>query len=374
MAGIYIHIPFCKKICHYCDFYKTANLKLEDDFINSVIKEIEIRSDFLDSEIETIYFGGGTPSAISINNLQIILNNILQKFSVNKNSEITIELNPDDINEEYLNQLLKLGFNRLSIGTQSFNNQILNYLNRRHNSEKAENSIKLALNVGYKNISVDLIYGIPNQTEQNLLDDISIISKYDVSHISAYHLTIEKNTYFGKLLKKGLLKQILDEKSFNFYKLVVNELQQLGFEQYEISNFARNSDYSKHNTNYWKNVAYLGLGPSAHSYNNKSRFWNYTPLTKYIEGINVSKFYEQEELSLNNLYNEFIMVSLRTKWGINLQHILIEFGQMYYENTIRIYLENKNTNYIRRENDTIKLSTEGLFLSDFIIQEFFIIN
>lgn len=374
MAGIYVHIPFCKKICHYCDFYKSGNLKLENNFINAIIEEIDFRKDSLNKKIETIYFGGGTPSTLIFKNLRIIIDKIYKNFEIIDNPEISIELNPDDININYLENLKQVGFNRLSIGIQSFNNSILKFLNRRHNSQIAENSIKLAIESGFSNISIDLIYGIPNQTNQDILNDISVINKYAITHVSAYHLTIEDKTFFGKLYNQNKLKLIDENLSLDYYQTVVNELDSIGFKQYEVSSYARNNMLSKHNTNYWKNVEYLGLGPSAHSYFSKSRFWNVSSLSKYLKLIKSKSFFEKETLNNDDLYNEYILVSLRTVWGIDLDYILSTFGTEYYKYTIRIYDKNKNSIYLRKLDNHIHLNSIGLFVSDLLIQDFFITN
>jgi len=375
MAGIYIHIPFCSKICHYCDFYKTANNKLIPDFVNKLIEEIVSRKNFLSERIDTIYFGGGTPSALSINDLQLILGTLHKNYNVSSNVEATIEVNPDDISSVYYKSLIKLGFNRLSIGIQSFNNNILKFLNRKHNNQAAQDSINLAIESGFSNISSDLIYGIPGQSISDFKHDLSLLKKFKVNHISAYHLGIEERTYFGKLLKLNRIKEISESKSEAFFNELASWAENEGFEHYEISNFARDSDYSQHNMNYWFGVPYIGLGPSAHSFDGKNRYFNIGNINKYLQLLEVELLNpEIDELSINDKFNEFILLRLRTKWGVCTVDILNTFSKFHYYHTMRIFLKFKDSDYLRIEKETIYLTRKGFFASDFVVREFFLVE
>ena len=373
MAGIYIHIPFCSQICHYCDFYKTANLKLIHSFVDKIILEIEVRKNFLIEDIDTIYYGGGTPSSLPLSSLSRIHDKLQSTFKFSKDIEITIEVNPDDVSLNYYNFLKSIGFNRVSIGIQSFNNSILHYLNRKHSSEKARQSILLAYESGITNISCDLIYGIQIQTITDFKYDLGIIKELNINHLSAYHLGIEEGTYFGKLLKNNKLKEISEEKSEDFFNFLSNWSETNGYEHYEISNFATSSHYSKHNTNYWFGKPYLGLGPSAHSFDGANRFFNISNLNKYLLlSANELLHPEIDLLTLKDRFNEFILLRLRTKWGISLNEIERQFSKYYSQHVMRIFPKFEESNYLRTENSIIYLTKKGFFASDFVVRELFI--
>ena len=375
MAGIYIHIPFCRKKCYYCDFYTSPNIDLSNQFVNSLLVEIDQKVSYLksDNNIETIYFGGGTPSVLDAKLLNKIIDKLNSSFNIIENSELTIELNPDDITKEYLLQLKKIGFNRLSIGIQSFSNKMLQLMNRRHNSEEAISSVKIAKKLGFNNISIDVIYGLPNTDVEFLKKELLKIIELDIQHISAYHLTYEQNTVFYNYLKKGKLRELPDTISQEQFVYLKKFFENNGFEQYEISNFAKNKFYSKHNSNYWFGVEYIGLGPSAHSYNKDTRQWNISNIKKYILGVEEGEnYFEKEILTLNDKYNEYLITSLRTKWGISLDFIENEFGIKYLN-----YL-NKNVDkyvklrYICNQKNLLYLHKDFWFLSDNIISELII--
>jgi oxygen-independent coproporphyrinogen III oxidase len=373
LAGIYIHIPHCKTICHYCDFYKTANKSNINQFLNALSKEIELKKEFTNKKIDTIYFGGGTPSFIDVEIIQSIINKLYNSYNINNKCEITIEVNPDDVYINYFKELKEIGFNRISIGVQSLNEKILRFLNRRHNRSGAINSIEAAIKDGFENISVDLIYGIPNQTIEDFINDLSIIKCYNVVHLSAYHLGIEKNSYFGKLKNIGKYNDISEDLSERFYFELIKWADNNGFEHYEVSNFAKNGSYSKHNLAYWTFKEYIGFGPSAHSYYNGNRYQNISNVNKYIAGLfNNTKFFDIDKLSAINIKNEYIMLGLRTKWGINILEINKLFNKEEKEYFMRRVFEFKDSNYLRIENNNIILSEKGLFISDFIIRELFI--
>jgi len=375
MAGIYIHIPFCKSKCYYCDFYSSQNLNLINQFVSSILLEINNKKEYLnfDKAIETIYFGGGTPSVLNSKFLQLILKEISLTYKVNSDCEITMELNPDDITEEYLKQIKEIGINRLSIGLQSFNDEMLTLMNRRHNSKQAIKSVEIAKNIGFNNISVDLIYGLPNTNVDFLTSELNKLIELNIQHISAYHLTYEENTIFKHYLKKGKLRELPDTVSQKQFVYLTKFFEDNDFEQYEISNFAKNKLYSKHNSNYWFGIEYIGLGPSAHSYNKHTRQWNVANIKEYIEKIEANDlFFEKEILTLNDKYNEYLLTSLRTKWGVDINYIKNEFGVKilkHFNNSVDKYLK---TDYINKKKNFVHLHKKYWFLSDKIVSELMI--
>ena len=373
MAGIYIHIPFCKTKCHYCDFYKTTDFGAKTDFVSALKQEIEWRKNELQQEeIASIYFGGGTPSVLKIEEISSILHHLANCFSVADDVEITLEANPDDLTPEFLEGVKNTPVNRLSIGTQSFHDADLKSMNRRHNSKQALASIQAARDAGIQNISIDLIYGLPNQTLADWKDNVLKAVALDVQHISAYHLTYHEGTVFYEYLKKGKIKELPDELSFDQFKLLLSELKKAGFEQYEISNFARNQRYSRHNKAYWERKKYLGFGPSAHSFDHQSRRWNVSSLRKYLQAIDEKgPFWETEVLSPQDQYNDYMITSLRTKWGISLSYLQTNFASKYvsyFQEEAEKYLESK---HLYLEDGIYRLSDEGLFISDKIMEELF---
>src|SRR5665647_3165394 len=296
MAGIYIHIPFCKKLCFYCDFYHIISLKDNKSFIDALQKEALLRKDYLGSEkVSTIYFGGGTPSVFSIEEIGIILDSIKKVYNVTDDCEITIELNPDDVSPGYLENLKQHDVNRISLGIQSWRDTDLKMLNRRHDSAQAVKALKDTLNAGFKNVTIDLIYGIPGMERKDWESNLDFSFSFDIKHLSAYHLTFEKGTVFGRMLEKGDISEIDEEDSAAQFNLLIEKAESAGFIHYEISNFAKPGYFSIHNSNYWKQVSYLGLGPSAHSFNGYTRQWNVRDLKGYIKSVNEGKsFFESE--------------------------------------------------------------------------------
>ncbi len=372
MAGIYFHIPFCKQICHYCDFYKVSNLNKVSKFVKAILIEIDIKQNKLNETVETVYFGGGTPSLLKINELQTILDKLRGSFNIAKNAELTIEVNPEDVSPEYYKQLTQLGFNRLSIGIQSFNDKIAQFLNRRHSAATAHRSIELAYKAGFDNISADLIYGIPNQTITDFISDLEDIKSKQIAHLSAYHLGIENNTYFGKLKKQNKIQEISENESEQFFYTLSDWASKNGYEHYEVSNFAYNQRYSVHNTNYWFHRPYLSFGVAAHSFINNQRHYNIANLNKYINAIFQNQdFYEIDELTDNDYFNEYVMLRLRTKWGVNLQEIKAKFGDNYLNHCNKIVSKFEASGHILREKGNIKLTTKGFFASDYVVREFF---
>ncbi len=369
LAGIYIHIPFCKKKCYYCDFFTSQNLSLTNNFLLALFFEINSRKDYLlaDKIIETIYFGGGTPTTLKSSEIELILNNLKFNFNIPPNIELAIEANPDDLSEQYLEELIKLGFNRISIGIQSFNDEMLALMNRRHNSENAINSVENAQKAGFDNISVDLIYGLPKSNVDFLKKELESLLKLNVQHISAYHLTYETNTIFGNYLKKGKVAELPDFESQNQYKYLTKFLEGNGFEQYEISNFAKNGKYSKHNSNYWLGKEYIGFGPSAHSYNTQSRQWNVSNIKNYISEIENNKYFEIEILSTTDKFNEYLITKLRTKWGVDLERIKKDFGQEYFSHLMNAVNKKVERKCFLTEKNILYLCKECWFLSDGLI-------
>jgi oxygen-independent coproporphyrinogen-3 oxidase len=324
--------------------------------------------------VRTVYFGGGTPSVLNERNLGEILNQINTNFEIDNNTELTFEANPDDLDSGYLKMLKRNGINPLSIGIQSFQDAHLKKLNRRHNSKQAIHSVQNAAKTGFKNISVDLIYGLPGLTAEEWKKDIQKCVELPVVHVSAYHLTYHPGTTFYTWLKKGTLKELKETESVKQTNILLEMLDKAEFEQYEISNFAKNQLYSRHNASYWNGTTYLGLGPSAHSYDGKSRRWNVAHLDSYLKGVqNGNKFWEEEMLTETDKFNELILTQIRTKWGISLIEIKNQFGNEKSDNFISNIEKFVNTGMIKIENNFVKLTRKGLFVSDNIISDLIII-
>lgn len=354
MAGIYIHIPFCKKLCFYCDFYRVISPEDRSSFISALIKESELRKDYLGQEtISTIYVGGGTPSVLTLKELRTILNRIYKDFKIEDDCEVTIELNPEDIDTDYGKGIKNLNFNRVSLGIQSWRDEDLKKLNRRHDSAQAKKALKAIIEAGFDNISIDLIYGIQGMSLSAWTQNLDSTLAYDIKHISAYHLTIEPGTIFGKMKKEGVLKEIDEEESTAQFNILLEKTEAAGFIQYEISNFGKPGYFSRHNTNYWRQVSYIGLGPSAHSFNKYSRQWNCSNLQKYISAINTDKpFFEKEELGTRTRFNEYIMTSLRTMWGIDLDFVEKAFEKEGYDYIINLAGKFKEYGLMKQDKKT----------------------
>ncbi len=375
MAGIYIHIPFCRQKCYYCDFYKTVNTSLQQNYLSSLYKEANVHKNYLQNEaIETIYFGGGTPSVLLISELEEILLQISQNFNVAENAEITFEANPDDLTTAYLKGLKSTGVNRLSIGIQAFQDAHLKNMNRRHSATQAIEVVENAAKLGFDNLSVDLIYGLPGLTESEWKESLAQVFQLPVQHLSAYHLTYHEGTAFYTWLKKGTLKELTEKDSVNQFNLLIDEADKAGFEQYEISNFARDQKYSRHNTAYWMGTPYLGLGPSAHSFDRKSRRWNVSHVESYMKGIESgSNYFEEELLSEKDRYNEYILTRIRTKWGVSLKFVEEEFGTPFKDKLLKQSLKYKESGNLLINDGLITLSRNGLFISDEIMSDLMII-
>lgn len=372
MSGVYIHIPFCKKLCFYCDFYHLISSGDNSAFIDALLKEASKRKDYLGSaSISTIYLGGGTPSVFSVKELGKILDHISSVFSIEDNCEITIELNPDDINPLYLKELSRLNINRLSLGIQSWKDSDLVLLNRRHNTLQAEAALKNALAAGFENVTIDLIYGIPGMTTKEWEYNLDFSFSFDIKHLSAYHLTFEKGTVFGKMLEKEYITEIDEDESNSQFNILIEKAESAGFIHYEISNFSKPGFFSIHNSNYWKQVNYIGLGPSAHSFNGYSRQWNVRDLKNYIQSINKGKsFFEREELDDKARFNEYIMTSLRTMWGIDLDYVEKVYEKEGYDYVVNLSTKFRNYGLMKLDKNSLVLTNQGKMISDNIISEF----
>jgi oxygen-independent coproporphyrinogen-3 oxidase len=372
MAGIYVHIPFCKKLCFYCDFYHVITPENNSQFIETLLIEATLRRDYTaDETISTIYLGGGTPSVFSIYDLERILNHLRKLFRIEENCEVTIELNPDDVTPVYLFGIRQLGVNRISLGVQSWHDKDLKMLNRRHDSAQAAKALNDIFNEGFENVTIDLIYGIPGMSVTEWKSNLDLTFSFDIKHLSAYHLTIEKGTVFGKMKEKGLLNEIEEEESATLFNILIEKAEKAGFIQYEISNFALPGYFSLHNSNYWKQVNYLGLGPSAHSFNGYSRQWNVSDLKGYIKAVNSGKpFYESEALDSRTRFNEYLMTSLRTMWGIDLDYIEKMFEKEGYDYIINMAEKYKGYGLMKQDKKNLVLTNQGKLISDNIISEF----
>ncbi|MBT6698872.1 MAG: radical SAM family heme chaperone HemW [Flavobacteriales bacterium] len=373
MSSIYIHIPYCKQKCSYCSFYYKISQKDKKEMINSLKKEIELRKHYLNNNtIETIYFGGGTPSILTESEISLLINTITENYTVINNAEISLECNPDDLTREKVQNLKKAGINRLSIGIQSFNDEDLKFMNRSHNSSQAIESVKLAKEIGFNNISIDLMYSLPKQSLEKWKKNLDIAFSLEIQHISAYSLTIEEKTKLKSLLKKGEFSELDDIASSEHFDLLMMEAEKNKFIQYEISNFGLNGFFSKHNSKYWQAGHYLGIGPSAHSYNGETRSWNVNSNTKYIQDISENKIECEEEILSNfQKYNDYIMTSLRTISGVNLNYIKQEYGENYL-----IYFNNELHKWIKSEHvfiekEIVYLSKKGKYISDNICSDLF---
>ena len=374
-GAFYIHIPFCKQACFYCDFHFSTSLKKKNDMIFALVKEIEIRKDELkNTVIETIYFGGGTPSVLSAKEIKTLIDAVYKNHKVINEPEITLEANPDDLSEEKIIELSKSPINRLSIGVQSFFEKDLKLMNRAHNSEEAKKCLQIATQF-FTNISVDLIYGIPDCTNEEWRENIQTALSFGVPHISSYALTVEEKTALDTLIKKGKIKNVDDEKAQEQFHILIEELDKAGFVHYELSNFGKQGFFSKNNTAYWVGKSYLGIGPSAHSFDGKTRSWNVRNNTKYIKSIQENKLpIERETLTKKDGYNEYVMTGLRTILGVSYAKIASDFGENYVE-----YLEIQSKKYIEQdllylENGILKTTKKGKFLSDGISSDLFMVN
>ena len=375
MAGIYIHIPFCKQACHYCDFHFSTSLKKKDEMVLALAKEIEMRkNEFKDEQVETIYFGGGTPSILTIGDLRFLIDAVFKNFNITENPEITVEANPDDLSKERIIELSNNKVNRLSIGIQSFFEDDLKMMNRAHNAEEAKECLEFATQY-FDNISIDLIYGIPEMSNEKWLQNIETALSFNIPHISSYALTVEPKTALHTFIQKGIIPQPDDEVAQEHFQILVDKLSENDFIHYELSNFGKSTYFSKNNSSYWLGKKYIGIGPSAHSYNGEKRSWNVSNNSLYLKSISEKKLpSETETLTLTDRYNEYVMTGLRTIWGISLDRIEIEFGKTYLD-----YLNQQAAKYIEDhllfiDENILRTTKKGKFLSDGIASDLFMLN
>jgi len=376
LAGVYIHIPFCRQACHYCNFHFTTSLTRKNELIAALLKELDLRQNYLQNEpVETIYLGGGTPSLLEVSDLEKLLGSIWQNFSTSPSTEITLEANPDDISEEKIREWLDTGINRLSIGVQSFFEEDLLWMNRAHNAKQAKDSLELACR-HFKNITVDLIYGTPMLTDNKWEKNVETILSYDIPHISCYALTVESKTALQKMIKLGKTEDVNPDKQSDQFLLLMRWLKDAGYEHYEISNFAKPGFRSRHNTSYWQGKKYLGIGPSAHSFDGVSRQWNISNNNTYIDSLKTNSLpFEKEILTAAQQLNEYIMTSLRTIEGIDVRVVEKKFGKKEKERllqSVKKYLENKKV--VVSEAGNLVLTNEGKLLADGIASDLFSID
>ena len=376
MAGIYIHIPFCRQACHYCNFHFTTSLTRKNELIAALLKELDLRQNYLQNEaVETIYLGGGTPSLLEVSDLEKLLGSIWKNFSTSPSTEITLEANPDDISEEKIREWLDTGINRLSIGVQSFFEEDLLWMNRAHNAKQAKDSLELACR-HFKNITVDLIYGTPMLTDDKWEKNVEKILSFDIPHISCYALTVESKTALQKMIKLGKTEDVNPDKQSDQFLLLMRWLKDAGYEHYEISNFAKPGFRSRHNTSYWQGKKYLGIGPSAHSFDGVSRQWNISNNNTYIDSFKTNSLaFEKEILTAAQQLNEYIMTSLRTIEGIDVRVVEKKFGKKEKERllqSVKKYLENKKV--VVSEAGNLVLTNEGKLLADGIASDLFSID
>lgn len=375
MAGIYIHIPFCKKACHYCDFHFSTTMGKKEEMLLAIQKELKLRKVELANEtVNTIYFGGGTPSVLDTAEINQLIQSVYDNYTVLDQPEITLEANPDDLSSQKIKQLAASKVNRLSIGIQSFFEEDLKLMNRAHNASEARSCIAEA-SAQFTNISIDLIYGIPDMSNERWTHNIQIALDYNLPHISSYALTVEPKTALEKFIKKGEIKPISDEVSQEHHQILVAALTKAGYVNYEFSNFGKPDYFSQNNTAYWQGKMYLGIGPSAHSFDGVNRSWNINNNPKYIKAINAGiQPREIETLTVNDRYNEYVMTGLRTIWGVSLQKVRHNFGETYATYLMKEATAKIKNGLLKLENDTLFVSPKGKFLSDGIAADLFIVN
>lgn len=371
MAGIYLHIPFCKTRCIYCDFYSTTHNELRTSYVKALCHELEMRKEYLKGEpIETIYFGGGTPSQLEEDNFQLIFNTIRTHYDIGNCKEITLEANPDDLSNDYLQILASFPFNRISMGIQTFNESTLKLLKRRHSASQAIEAVKRSREAGFKNISIDLIYGLPGETAGQWEHDLQQAIDLQPEHISAYHLTYEEGTPIYIMLQQHQVQEVDEESSVNFFSILMDRLKTAGYEHYEISNFCQPGKYSRHNTSYWKGIPYLGCGPSAHSFNGHTREWNVASINDYIKGIEKeARRFETEVRDKATAYNELVITSIRTMWGIPLDKLEQEYGPEFLNYCRKMAAPYVKSGKLSERDNTLRLTREGIFISDSIMRD-----
>ena len=371
MAGIYIHTPFCKRRCIYCDFFSTTQSEKKPAYVHALCQELDMRKDYLEGEdIETIYLGGGTPSQLSQEELEEIFSTLYNIYKVKDDAEITLEANPDDLTPEYVHMLRTLPINRISMGIQTFQEETLKQLHRRHTAQQAIEAFQRCREAGFQNISIDLMYGLPGETLDSWKEDLQQAIALRPEHISAYHLIYEEGTTLWKLKEQHQVEEADEDLSVTLFRTLIDELTRAGYEHYEISNFCMPGLHSRHNSSYWTGKKYLGCGPSAHSFNGTSRQWNVASLDKYIHAIQQGKLdYEIEELDIYTRYNDFVITTIRTHWGMSLSQLRSTYGEELYRYCLRMAKPHLAQGVLEMKEDTLKLTKEGIFISDGIMSD-----
>ena len=375
MSGIYIHIPFCTQACHYCDFHFSTSLQTKNKILEAMVKEINHRKEELKTDFKSLYIGGGTPSVLDKIDLEIILGALNNYVSFKTIEELTIEINPEDITQSKLEVYKDLGFNRISIGVQSMEDKFLKWMNRAHNRDQTIKAIQTANKLGFNNFSVDFIYGLPTHLNRDYKKELKELIEFNPSHISCYHLTIEQGTYFGHLKMKNKWKGIEEDKSEEEFLWISKTLRSLNYSHYELSNFCKKGHKSLHNSSYWNQQPYVGIGPSAHSFSIKKRRWNVSNNNQYIESLNIDKpYFEEETLSITDIFNERIMLGLRTENGLDKDFLV----QNLSKKQLKVF-ENKSKSLIKdglltQENNKLKVPIKKWLLSEYVSREFFILN
>ena len=376
MAGIYIHIPFCKRRCIYCDFFSTTQSEKKSATVRALCQELEMRKDYLEGEeIETIYLGGGTPSQLTHEELEEIFTAIYQIYKVKEDAEITLEANPDDLTPEYVGMLRQLPINRISMGIQTFQEETLKLLHRRHTAVQAIDAFRRCREAGFLNISIDLMYGLPGETLETWEKDLQQAIDLHPEHISAYHLIYEEDTALWKLREQHRVEEADEELSVSLFTTLIDRLTEAGYQHYEISNFCLPSLHSRHNSSYWTGTKYLGCGPSAHSFNGVSRQWNVASLEDYLKGVEAGQLdVEVEELDLYTRYNDFVLTCIRTCWGMPLSRLRSDYGEELYRYGLRMAQPHLNQGMLEICEDVLRLTRKGIFVSDGIMSDLMWVN
>ena len=376
MAGIYIHIPFCKRRCIYCDFFSTTQSEKKSAYVRALCRELEMRWDYVEGEeIETIYLGGGTPSQLTEEELKAIFSSIYHIYKVKEDAEITLEANPDDLTPEYVAMLHQLPINRISMGIQTFQEETLKLLHRRHTAVQAIEAFRRCREAGFRNISIDLMYGLPGETLETWMQDLRQAIDLRPEHISAYHLIYEEDTALWGLREQHCVKEADEELSVSLFTTLIDRLTEAGYQHYEISNFSLSDLHSRHNSSYWTGKKYLGCGPSAHSFNGVSRQWNVASLEGYIKGVEEGELdYEVEELDLYTRYNDYVLTSIRTCWGMSLSKLRSEFGEELYRYCMRMAKPHEDQGVLENREGVLRLTRKGIFVSDGIMSDLMWVN
>ncbi len=370
MAGIYVHIPFCKSRCVYCDFFSTTLLELRDEYVKALLKEMQLRRNYLtEGTIRTVYFGGGTPSMLSAEQIGTILEGLRAQYCIAADAELTLEANPSDISEEKLRSWREMGFDRLSIGVQSFRDAALRTIGRRHNAQQAKEAVRKAQKEGFENVSIDLIYGLPSESLADWKDEVRQALELNIQHVSAYCLSYEEGTELTRMREREEVKEVDEETENAMYDYLVEALHAAGIERYEVSNFAKQGRESQHNSNYWNGTSYLGLGAGAHSFDGKSRQWNVCDLEAYLRGIeSETAFFEREELTATDMYNEQVMLGLRTRNGLQLSAV----GETYRSHCTEMAKAYIERGLLREQAGRLVATQEGIHILNRIIEDMMI--